>query len=1608
MKSTPTMLRATAPFVSLAGTLCLMMPAWAHGQNRAMHVRVGHSGASKHELRLLMRANSSQGIQQVGGEASHVRTPLLPPVNQILPVNPRINRFNGHSAFLNENNRVKAVTNGLELDLTSSDRDIVLGDRLFATANSYTINEGSEQRTLFSGSQVTAAEYVALQQVIAGGAQSLTVDQSGKGVGGQFTLNSISDGGRTINASQLVIPTNVTVSGDFGRSADGVKVTRDFVNFGTVEAYSSKSNQDTARIAARDISNEAGASISTDLNLSLRADNNLNNAGTISSAGNIDLSATTINNSGSITGGGNIGLSAATINNQGAISSIYGDVTLNAMDNAALAVNNTFGTISALNGAINVRTSDYTGEGNSTIYGGDLISNQLNLYSGQGSTDVTVNQLTGTVVSSGTAAHVSANTDTLVIGSQCLVGDPTYYNTGDIVLAGNVVVGEDLAIIAGGNITTTSAVLDIVAQGFNINIIAGANVTAGSGEIPPAGGPGTLPSQSIGSISNNTTSNVSFTGASTTGGSIDLTGATTQLTIVTSAFLADSKGGDLTLAAYQGSGGGKVLLPTVSTINTSGSGAGDNGSVTVTAGSTASGTTIQLGGVLNGGGTGAGGKITINASQPEFDTGSTMTFNTAGQITTGNRIVPGAFISLDADVSVFSIISAAADIDVVGGNSVNVTTFILSDGQSTGDVNGGNITLFSFNDITVGNLISAKASDTGNGGNVTVLANDTGTVSLAGIDTTGGATSGNGGAISIISSAGDVILNGSYTAATTDPVGVAGDITMSAGGTLNLTNVTNIRSSAFGSGANGNITLTSNQMLGGLNVASTGTQGTGSISVTTLSGGINSDGADVALIVDGSLNLNLGDNTINTVSMSPGAGGDITLRGSLNLSTSALSPLTLNASGNNGNGGNITYTDDGLTPTFVGVPAKIKKGPSNFLSILAPGDVDGNGGSVIVESGGNLFVDTTSLINNPASSGGPRNGGAITLRAGSNNPKGGSLIIVGDLNSDGIAGGNSLNITLTSASKKDFVLGSAKTPKNGNIGQLISTNGSIFITNTIKGIQVAADVVTADTLALAAAGKGKIQTKKGVTINNVANAEFNSESGDINAMLNVGSLFVNSNASATITSARLFPTLIFSSSAESMKVNGSSTIIIAGDVDTAKGDAQFTTSDGAIALLPSHTISAIDGDIILQATNTSTGAIDIGGNSQILTSGNKGGNITIAIGALPKKPLNPVPDQVGPPSVTNIGKGQTFFGVAPGGLSFTGTVNLIAENKNVVLNNATTNAQVISIGDPAQTVTIHADPPSKIASPSASLQLGTVMQLAGSTTLMHGEPSTTPQPQNIYATYSLDSTPNTNLLLTTYGVGADSRDPLSPTTSGGKQTDSDLLSRGAVTPIAIASLYEEFDYSTNRSLDYGAMEVCVWSDEELGLSETTMINPHKAPSSTNAKSFDTAAMKKGAVLFAPSRDAKVDTPFGTVEIAKDAIAFVLIDDHRLAVYDLHDSKKASVKIKSGVRETQLSPGRCVVFTNANHSRFEHLNPLRSVGYRAMASHSYSDGVTAFQGEFSTLSAISSVRPLRAVSISRHQNAKRILDRLIKTSAILLQLGAGEFRVYAEPSLTAMR
>jgi hypothetical protein len=632
--------------------------------------REANPGFDRHTVRQMFKQETGRGNGGVAGGVNPVDATLnIMPVPNVPQVQNaagdnnlrgrwanRLERNGGvikQTVQNNGNGNLVNLNGGVNLDLTSQARNITLGQKLFNGVSSIEIEVGGEKKTLSAGAQVTAAEYIAAKQILAGTAQKVTIASSGVATGGEVDLSAITARGDVMRASDLVVPVNVTTLGDFSKGSE-FKLQGDLNNYGTVHALDSGDGGRGGTIRANDITNNANALISSDVDLTLRADGQLTNLGNITSNGNLTLSSSNITNSGNI--------------------SSAKSVTLDSSSTTDLNVNNAGGTIAAAE-SINVRAADYAGTNATNLSGGNWLSSDLNLNAGGGTVTAAVGNVSGEVNSTGNAVHFSSASETLNIGDTNLI-DPTFFNNGNINFTGSVTVAADLTVIATGNITESAVGAftlntnggGTAINGGNLTLIAGANITSSTGTPDP-----TLPTANPGG-------QVTFNGGSIGGGSIQL--GNVNMNTAGGAGLGGN-GGNVLLAAFQGvnAGSGVVNLAsgvtsTGSSINTSGDGAGANGNIDILG---AGGIDLNAGGLgsINAnGGTGGGGLVNISTRQPV--TNGPVTYNADGSLASGS--VSGAGTLSNAAVDINNVNAGALTV-YSGGN------LAINDVNTTFDIN---------------------------------------------------------------------------------------------------------------------------------------------------------------------------------------------------------------------------------------------------------------------------------------------------------------------------------------------------------------------------------------------------------------------------------------------------------------------------------------------------------------------------------------------------------------------------------------------------------------------------------------------------------------------------------------------------------------------------------------------------------------------------------------------------------------------------------------------------------------------------------------------------------------------------------------------------------
>jgi hypothetical protein len=675
----------------LVGRLGGVMPGMQRRRPRILHKPLHKTADSRGIVSSLLSLLLLLCNQFVAASAQSAPQPNLPaaPVARI----PVATNVTSHATAINLN---LAATSTAQVPLASS------GAAAAGQPGCVPIRVGGQVFSVQPGAQfLTPAENVAAYQVRLTGQQSLVLGALGNAIGGSFSISQR----LSQYVNNLQIPEGVT-----GRLNSSVlDLTGSVINSGVLVIAPSNSAQ--ASISATNILNNQGALISSGfsafglpnlpVNLSLKATDSIINNGVISSSGTLSLVAghSIVNQSPAGASGvaavmqavNSVSLTSAsgTIKNSGLIASNLGNVSLYAPVGRDLVIDNVNGQLRALQGAVNVGSGACGVMANSRIFGGDIVANQVNLNAGSGSVDANLNSISGLVNASGSAAHVTVNDGTLEMGNVNLSGDPTFYNSnGSININGNISVGEALTIAASGNITSTAnGAFTLSAPSSDINLIAGATFTAAGGAGSTSVGP-FAGSSGTGTPANSIT--ITTAAQSATGGNIDFSNGGVSV-ISTAATTAGAAGGNVRLVAFPGSAGvgGQILLTSDSTINSSGSGIGSNGNVTVIAGARTSTFTytagpsgltgtllapsvdpigtgslsapdaIALGNIVaNGGLPSAGGAINIANMTPAFTNGTTsMSFNSTGSISSGNdfSVVPTNFgngrIALNGNIS---------------------------------------------------------------------------------------------------------------------------------------------------------------------------------------------------------------------------------------------------------------------------------------------------------------------------------------------------------------------------------------------------------------------------------------------------------------------------------------------------------------------------------------------------------------------------------------------------------------------------------------------------------------------------------------------------------------------------------------------------------------------------------------------------------------------------------------------------------------------------------------------------------------------------------------------------------------------------------------------
>ncbi len=149
-------------------------------------------------------------------------------------------------------------------------------------------------------------------------------------------------------------------------------------------------------------------------------------------------------------------------------------------------------------------------------------------------------------------------------------------------------------------------------------------------------------------------------------------------------------------------------------------------------------------------------------------------------------------------------------------------------------------------------------------------------------------------------------------------------------------------------------------------------------------------------------------------------------------------------------------------------------------------------------------------------------------------------------------------------------------------------------------------------------------------------------------------------------------------------------------------------------------------------------------------------------------------------------------------------------------------------------------------------------------------------------------------------------------------------------------------------------------------------------------------LESGNVLLNQEQDIVVSTREGKLYIGSKTTVFVCECGNTVVVFDLVQSKPNQIFVVVGKDRLTMKPGQMLVLTKDNINDFEKLEvTCQAVVHRNARPLNLDNGVVnAFIANFSIPSALVMIQPLNRLIISKSKEDKLLLERLMKSAALL--------------------
>ncbi len=146
-------------------------------------------------------------------------------------------------------------------------------------------------------------------------------------------------------------------------------------------------------------------------------------------------------------------------------------------------------------------------------------------------------------------------------------------------------------------------------------------------------------------------------------------------------------------------------------------------------------------------------------------------------------------------------------------------------------------------------------------------------------------------------------------------------------------------------------------------------------------------------------------------------------------------------------------------------------------------------------------------------------------------------------------------------------------------------------------------------------------------------------------------------------------------------------------------------------------------------------------------------------------------------------------------------------------------------------------------------------------------------------------------------------------------------------------------------------------------------------------------LQSGNILLSPEEDIIVKTREGKIHIGSGATVFLSACGNNMALYDLIQRKPNQVSVTTGKDRLVMEAGQMLVLTEQNTNDFEKLEGnCHVVAYHDAQSLDLNSGaMRAFKANFSILSALTTVQPLKRLMTSKSKEDKLILEKVLQSA-----------------------